>query len=282
MLCGHSQKGYDAELIALDILEKEGYEIIYSQEKSKRTPRKQVDPNITKMWNNASNKLIQARRKYKAPLDHNTKNISDNVRKIMKKEHDEFYKADKIHHNALTKISEKEKKPISLMKQHIGKSIMPEINRNEWIKFYENSRDKEEDPTVIVRYGGSMKGYFQRRIDSLKSGKSLFELTYVDIFCKKDTSHYVFDVKHKTFKENKNVNIFYVTNYEVLNFNRIVKESKVKLKILIILEKGKKSFYKIYDWNEFIVPSKFDPNKQRKTSVRLEKGLDISSLNERI
>jgi hypothetical protein len=37
MLCGNSQKGYDAEIIALDILEKEGYEIIYSAEKLNQT-----------------------------------------------------------------------------------------------------------------------------------------------------------------------------------------------------------------------------------------------------
>ena len=150
---------------------------------------------------------------------------------------------------------------------------MPEINKNEWITYFEQGGEKESDSHAFGKY-------YQNQIDSLKSGNSIFEFSYVDIFCKKEKSYYVFEVKHKTYKKNKNMNRFYLTNYEVLNFNRIVKENKTKLKILIILEKGKKSFYRIFDWNEFIVPNGYDPNKKNKTSVRLVKGFDISSLKE--
>lgn len=272
---GFSQKGYDAEILALDILEKQGYEIIYAPEKLKRNNIFVVDAKIKKMFEDASKKLLDARKKYNAPADHHTKNISDKVRKIMKKESDEFYKVDKIHHKALNEVYEKKNKIISLMMQNVGKSIMPEIDKNAWIKFHEEKRDSE-DPTSITY----IEGYHQQCIDSLKSGKSHFELSYVDIFCKKGTNYYVFDVKHKTFNEKKNPNQFGVTNYEVLNYARIVKENKIKLRILIIAEKGKKSLYKMFEWSDFTYSKNFNPHKTKKTFIRLKEDLDLSKFQE--
>ena len=57
----NSQKGYDAEITSLDILEKLGYEIIYSPEKSKRAfqeaEEKFDNSEISKKMKEASNKL---------------------------------------------------------------------------------------------------------------------------------------------------------------------------------------------------------------------------------
>ena len=86
------------------------------------------------------------------------------------------------------------------------------------------------------------KDYFELYTGFMEIKSTMNIHTYVDVFCKKGNNHYVFDVKHKTFKEDKNPNQFVVTNYEVLNYARIIKENKVKLKILIIVDKGKKSF----------------------------------------
>jgi len=208
-----SQRGYDAEILALDILEKNGYEIIYAPEKIKRE-----------------------------------KNFS-------------FYT--------------KEKKIFSLISKKVGKSIMPEINKNEWIKFFEDKRDSEVPSALSY-----IEGYNQSMIDRLKSGKSLFDLSYVDIFCKKGNDYYIFDIKHKTFKKNKNLNSFDVTNYEVLNYNKIFKGNKVKLKIMIILGKSGISYYRIFDWDEFAVPTKFDPNTKHRTKIKLKDGFDISKLKK--
>ncbi len=207
-----SQRGYDAEILALDILEKNGYEIIYAPEKEKRE-----------------------------------KNSS--------------------------RFTKKNQETFSLLKKKVGQSIMPEINKNDWIKHFEDKRDSEDPSTIYY-----IEGYYQRNIDFLKNGKSLFELSYVDIFCKKGNDYYIFDIKHKTFKENKNLNSFDVTNYEVLNYNRIFKENKVKLKIMIILGKSGISYYRIFDWDEFTVPTKFDPNTKHRTKIKLKEGFDISKL----
>ena len=47
--------------------------------------------------------------------------------------------------------------------------------------------------------------------------------SYVDYFCKKGKNYYVFDIKHKLFKQNKNLNNFSVTYWEFLNYNRLIK-----------------------------------------------------------
>ena len=143
---------------------------------------------------------------------------------------------------------EEHKKIKEILNDKIGESIMPKINKKEWEKVLKTK----------------IKG-------------SLFHHTFVDVFCKKGKDYYIFDVKHKTFKEDKNPNQFYVTNYEVLNYDRIIKENKAKLKIMIIVEKSKESFYKIFDWSDFHIPETFDPHTKMKTSIRLKNGLDLKS-----
>jgi len=63
-----------------------------------------------------------------------------------------------------------------------------------------------------------------------------------------------------------------------LNYNRIFKENKVKLKIMVILGKSGISYYRIFDWDEFTVPTKFDPNTKQRTKIKLKEGFDISKL----
>jgi len=204
-ITNYSQKGYDAEITALDILENEGYEIICSPEKTKReyqVKRKEFqNTEIYKKWNVASEKLRKSRKKYNAPNDHRSMNISDDVKKIMKKKRDEFYKIDKIRSKELHKLFEwhEKKKNVKILDEKLGESLMPQINKKEW-----------EEVLKI-----NIKG-------------SLFHHTFVDVFCKKGNNFYVFDIKHKTYKENTNLNTVHVTNYEVLNYDRIVKENKVK------------------------------------------------------
>jgi len=121
------------------------------------------------------------------------------------------------------------------------------------------------------------KGYSALYDGFMELASSMNFHTFIDVFCKKDNDYYVFDIKQKTYKENTNLNTFNVTNYEVLNYDRIIKENKAKLKIMIIVEKSKESFYKIFDWSDFHIPETFDPHTKMKTSIRLKNGLDLKS-----
>jgi len=144
------------------------------------------------------------------------------------------------------------------MNKVIGKSVIPDVIRQSEIKLIEKEKEQH------------WKDFFKKAFNDSSQN------TFVDVFCKKGKDYYIFDVKHKTFKENKNPNRFYVTDYEVLNYAKIIKENKVKLKILIIVEKGKESFYKIFDWCDFLTPKNYNPHKTGKTSIKLKDGLDIS------
>ena len=64
---------------------------------------------------------------------------------------------------------------------------------------------------------------------------------------------------------------------KMLGGAKIQKEKKVKLKIMIIVEKEKKLIYRIFDWSDFTIPITFDPHKKIKTSIRLTDGLDVES-----
>jgi len=252
----YSQIGYDAEITALYILENEGYKIICAPEKTKReyqVKRKEFhNTEIYKKHSKVSDKLIELRKKHNAPIDHHSKNISNDVKRIMKKARDEFYKIDEVYSKELHKLFEwREKKSnVKILDEKLGESLMPQINKKEWEQFLKTSIDG-----------------------------SLFHHSFVDIFCKKGNDYYVFDIKHKTYKENTNLNTVYVTNYEVLNYDRIVKENKVKLKIMIIIRKQKKSVYKIFDWSDFRIPKTFDPHTKRKTSIHLKNGLNMDIFN---
>ena len=274
------------------------------------------------------------RKKHNAPLDHHSKNISDDVRRIIKKARDEFYKIDEVYSKELHKVFEgyHDPKINKLINKILGKSILPKSSgmgkefsiegideiyfSKPWnIKFRDkNKKTLEKDkkiPYVIfstpertpsltsknvtmvkgitiirptikeiekekINYS-KKKGYHEIIDGFMELASTMYFHTFIDVFCKKGKDYYVFDIKQKTYKENKNLNKFHVTNYEVLNYDRIIKENKAKLKIMIIVEKSKKSFYKIFDWSDFHIPETFDPHTKMATSIRLKNGLDLKS-----
>lgn len=249
---GVSQKGYDAEILAWDILEKQGYDIIYAPEKLKREKKS----TSLEEWIELQHKLEELG--YGVYWSEKKKLYTNKDKRILKKSKDlNLTKSQKNNlsnlinqwekwNNKRNEYSEERRKIKEILNDKIGESIMPKINKKEW-----------------------------ENVLKTKIKGSLFHHTFVDVFCKKGKEYYIFDVKHKTFNEKKNPNQFYVTNYEVLNYARIIKENKVKLKILIIVDKGEQSFYKIFDWIDFNIPTSFDPHEKRKTSIRLKDGLDL-------
>jgi len=281
----YSQKGYDAEITALDILEKLGYEILQAPEKSKREfeeKRKVLhDSEISKKWNKVSDKHLKLRKKHNAPSDNHTQNISDSVRRIMKKATDEFYKINKVYSKELDKVYEGylDPKIDKLINKILGKSILPKSSgmgkeysiegideryfSEPWnIKFRDkNKKTLEKDKKIpYVLFGtpekipskisknvmidkairiirptikeikkekinySKKKGYYEIYDGFMKLASTMYFHPFIDVFCKKGNDYYVFDIKQKTYKENKNLNKFHVTNYEVLNYNRITKK----------------------------------------------------------
>ncbi len=253
-----SAKGYDVELLAGEFLKTNGYEVLYDPERMKRQLQNDknagIDPVIEKKWNEASEKFLKARK----GIPHAQWN---NIPRI-KKAKDEFYRIDALHQKELElkyKETENMEKKLDFITSIIGKSLMPKQNYQEWKKLFDKSNAKNKTNFKV---------------------EDFFQHIYIDYFCKKGKNYYIFDIKHKTFKENTDLNRFYVTNYEVLNYNKIQQEKKVKLKIMIILEKTEKLFYKIFDWSDFVVPSSFDPHTRVKTSIKLKEGFDNSNLKE--
>ena len=49
---------------------------------------------------------------------------------------------------------------------------------------------------------------------------------------------------------------------------------------MVILGKSGYSYYRIFGWDEFSVPTKFDPNTKHKTTIKLKDGFDISKLKK--
>ena len=89
----------------------------------------------------------------------------------------------------------------------------------------------------------------------------------VDILCKKGKQGYLFDIKMKLYKENKNLNTFSVTDNEVLNYDHLTKTKKIVVKIMINLKKDDGYYYGIFDWSDFKYPKNYDPNKTKKTTT---------------
>ena len=265
----YSQKGYDAEITALYILKNEGYEILYAPEKSKRerikieTERKEmglekklesfgycsefVDKNKKVHRGTDKKELIKFKEKHL-----NSKQKNEVMLLIQKWEQN--YKQFR------TQIEKKEE-VMEILTKIIGDSVVPKISEEDHKRMIEE--EKESD----------WKKFFKETFEMTS------QHTFVDIFCKKGNDYYIFDIKHKTYKENTNLNAFAVTNYEVLNYDRIVKENKVKMKIMIIVGKQKKSVYKIFDWTDFQIPKTFDPHTKMKTSIHLKNGLNMDVFN---
>jgi len=248
------ERGFEIELLAGEILKSVGYEVLYEPQrmgKQFQIDRKAgIDPIIEKKWNAVAKKFRKARE--------GVSHVKwDKIPRI-KKAKEEFYKIDALHHKEFERMykeADNGKKKIELITSIIGKSLMPQQK-------YEVHKKSDDG------FNAKFKTHFKTE-DS-------FQHTYVDYFCKKDDSYFIFDIKHKTYKENTNLNRFSVTDYEVLNYNRIVKEGKAEVKIMIVLEKNKKLSYKIFDWEDFVYSENYDPNKTSKTSIRLKVGFDIN------
>ncbi|NWJ30214.1 hypothetical protein HX850_04795 [Marine Group I thaumarchaeote] len=342
---GSSQKGYDAEIVSLDILEKESFEIIYSPEKLKREYTSNFATTFTHEWVELQQKLneygygvyyVERKKLYtykdkkylkkskdikltssqKTILSNcidqwnewNVKREEDNVKRGEyndERERMEQILTDKLGESLIpkssgvyTSIDDIDEgyfsEPWNIKFRVMNKKTLERDKKIPYVSFSTPDRTRSTTrknvwtaktiriirPTIkeiekeIVNYSRK-KGYMKLWSGFMDIESTMNIHTYVDVFCKKANDYYVFDVKHKTFKENKNLNRFYVTNYEVLNYSKIIKEDKVKLKILIIVDKGAKSFYKIFNWIDFHIPTSFDPHKSKKTSIGLKDGFDL-------
>ena len=73
-------------------------------------------------------------------------------------------------------------------------------------------------------------------------------------------------------------NRFDITDFEALNYPRIVKNKKVGLIILIIVQDGKKFRYALTKWSDFIISPKYNPHERRKTKVKMKNLIPFEKL----
>lgn len=298
-----SEKGYQIERFASKILESEGFKIISQPENEKlglrqNDPRRDLRKKINELeycnqWKEETKQGYIHHRDFRK-LTSEQKNELARLKQMLKKLENDIDK----------KLREKSK-----ILKTLGKSIVPKINEIDWREFIAHdakseysffSNMDEQTKTKISEYlinqkpvawiilnnkyiiGDKQKIEKLRKQNPRYEGHGYWEVgdthSYIDYFCKKDVKYFLIDVKHKTFKQDKIMNQFYVTNTEVLNYDRIMKEKKVAVKILIVLEKDHKLFYKLCDWNDFTYSKNYNPHKTRKTTIKLKNGFDISKL----
>lgn len=291
-----SERGYQIEQFASKILESEGFKIISEPENIKietRDLRKRIDE-------------LEYTNRWTEDLGNNRFRVHQELRKLTTKEKKLLKNLKNKLKNNMGKNYEKSKNL-----KILGKSIIPKINEIDWKEFMARdakseysffSKMDEQTKTKISEYlikqkpvawiiqnnkyivGGIQEIEKLRKQNPQYQGYGYWGVgdshapSYVDYFCKKDGKYFLIDVKHKTFNQDKTMNQFFVTNTEVLNYDRIMKGKKVIVKILIVLEKNHKLFYKMYGWNDFIYSKNYDPHKTRKTIIRLKNGFDISKL----
>jgi len=274
-----SQSGYDAEIIALDILKKEGFEISYSPVTVDRDRKKRVTVDLKTLisqqhrlermgWSQyilnpiveSGKKKIYGPRSYHE-IKYNPRPIADWLKQIpvstpkevelLKKQFwDREYK-----HRELCEI---EKYQEELMLEVIGKSIIPKSKT----KSIKERIDREQDPAWKLFWKSTL----------------VFNNTFVDIFCKKNGRYYVVDVKFKNNQTIYEKNFFDITNYEVLNYPKILKEEKVGLYILVIVADGKKFRYALTEWSDFIIDPEYDPQEKSKTKVKMKNLIPFEKL----
>jgi hypothetical protein len=275
-----SQSGYDAEIVALDILKKKGFEIIFSPEKLKRD-RNSNDENykismseqrklerggyFKKMTNPIINYGRNGKKGSIFDSCHHTELYYDPEQKIQKisvsdsKEIEllkkKFWKKEKIHR----KLCDFEKKNQNLMLKKIGKSIVPKTTK----KALKDRIDNESDP----------------RWKSFWKITTITNNTFVDIFCKKNGKYFVVDVKYKNNQSFYEKNRFDITNFEALNYPKIIKNKKVGLFILIIVQDGKKFRYSLTEWSDFIISPKYNPHERRKTKIKMKNLIPFEKLS---
>ena len=70
-----------------------------------------------------------------------------------------------------------------------------------------------------------------------------------DYLCKKGNSYFVFEIKYKIWKKGRKQ--FNSSEKQIREYNRVQNQGKVKVKVLTIVKKDKKLFYKISNWDDF-------------------------------
>ena len=126
------------------------------------------------------------------------------------------------------------------------------------------------------------------RIEKIKNDEYYYAIghrapTFVDIFCKKGKEYYCFDVKNRNFQSSSKLNnSFGFQTNEVVNYDRIEKTKKQgTVKIMIIITNGKDTFYRIFDWSDFVVPKKFNPDTSKLlVNVKLKDGLKLQTFTK--
>jgi hypothetical protein len=265
-----SQSGYDAEIVALDILKENKFEIIFSPEKLKRD-REDSGLKDLKTWvleqhrlermgysQKIINPVIELGKKkiygfcshheikYEPrPIPDWLKKIPESTPKEVELLKKKFWKRENKHRE----LCDFEKKNKQLMLEKIGKSIVPKTTK----KVIKERVDRESDPAWKL---------FWKDHDT--------DNTFVDIFCKKNGKYFVIDVKFKNDQSLYEKNRFDITDFEALNYPKIIKNKKVGLFILIIVQDGKKFRYALTEWSDFIISPKYNPHERRKTKIKME------------
>ena len=288
-----SQSGYDAEIVALDILKKEGFEIIFSPEKLKRDMNFNREERRTAYLSGKKaqlshagwhqyiiNPVVKAKGgggiygvcsyheiRYD-PIAHENdlKFIEKNpqwfkthysstpreIELLKKKFWDGEYK-----HRELCEFKKQQEK---LMLKIIGKSITPKSTK----EFIKKRINNEVDPAWKL----FVKATF------------VFDNTFVDIFCKKNGRYYIIDVKFKNDQILYEKNNFDVTDFEALNYPKILKKDRVGLFILIIVADEKKFRHTLTEWSDFIINPKYNPHEKKKTKVKMKNLIPFEKLKK--
>jgi len=118
------------------------------------------------------------------------------------------------------------------------------------------------DAEVFVRSKGRLrKKLYEKTGRMTEEGHKIFELLPAilrklslhsygyDCLCKKGNSYFVFEIKYKIWKKGREN--FNSSEKQIHEYNRVQKQGKVQVKVLTIIKKDKKLFYKISDWDDF-------------------------------
>lgn len=268
-----SQMGYDAEIVALDILKKNKFETIFSEEKLKRdrsinkgaTLHDRVEEQhklermgwgtylrnpIVKRPSGGGIYDIKCAERY---IEYRKKEIPTWLKKIpvsspneLKALKEKFWNREYRNRE----LCEYEKECQKMMLKIIGKSIVPRSTK----KHLKERIEREKDPYWKI---------FWKKTQEVNN-------TFVDIFCKKNRKYYIVDVKFKSDKTLYEKNRFDITDFEALNYPTIVKKKKVGLIILVVVGDGKNYRYTFKEWSDFLISPNYRPHERKKTKVKME------------
>jgi hypothetical protein len=171
----------------------------------------------------------------------------------------------------------------------LGKTLIPKVSQETRIREQLDTAERwmkegVKLTTIYMSEGVKLPERLMKRLTGegvrVKISTPLVPPSYIDYFCKKGKSYFLIDVKHKTYSSSPRLNRFRFTNFEVLNYSRIEQEGKVKVKILVVLERERRFYYKMFDWRDFVISSNYDPHKIIKADARLREGLNVELFKE--